>query len=323
MKQMLFAGCVILLLLGMAACTQSSTSAPDPAQTLENTTQDSENTTTESPENDTTEDLENETVGDSENNDTEDNKEDFTDTIGTSQSDTDYGSVTYTIKKSEQKQLSVPEKIPEMEDYFRYMKKVADFNHAEIVGDYELWELNEVHLLDERDDWDYEINTFLITYPVLEQGSNVIVYWGVDYTRGRVFSWNPEKMFSPVKVEIPTIFNTPEEVLIYMKKFFVYTDSDLELIPGQSSDSGEDLMPYFKSKDSPSDENSNPDVDVDNWIEIGDPSDGSYSIDAYSTMIDLRYDEGHRATIGRYIVHTNGFIQNFLSFQVYIAEEAL
>lgn len=307
MKHVLFAGCIILLLLGMAACTQPSTPAPDPAQAIENTT----------------EDLENETVGDSENNDTEDNKEDFTDTIGTSQSDTDYGSVTYTIKKSEQKQLSVPEKIPEMEDYFRYMKKVADFNHAEIVGDYELWELNEVHLLDERDDWDYEINTFLITYPVLEQGSNVIVYWGVDYTRGRVFSWNPEKMFSPVKVETPTIFNTPEEVLIYMKNNFVYTDSDLELIPGQSSDSGEDLMPYFKSKDSPNDENSNPDIDVDNWIEIGDPSYGSYSIDAYSTMIDLRYDEGHRATIGRYIVHTNGFIQNFLSFQVYIAEEAL
>lgn len=314
MKQLLFAGCVILLLLGMAACTQSSTPAPDPAQAIENTTDDSENVTTEIQENDTTDDLENDTV--------EDNKEKFTYTVGTSHSDTDYGIISYTIEKSEQKQLFVPEKIPEMEDYFKYMKKVADFNHAEIVGDSELWEFTEVQL-NKDNDYSRNDNTFLITYPVLEQGSDVIVNWGVDYTTGKVISWNPEKKFSPVEVTTPTIFNTPEEVLLYIKNHFGDSDSNLELVPGQSSDSGKDIMPYLKSKDSPDDENSNSDIDVDSWIKIENYSKDYYWIHVYSTMMNLKYGEGHQATLGWFDVFTNGFIQYTLTSQVYIAEEAL
>lgn len=305
MKQILFAGYVILLLLGMSACTQSSTSAPDPAQTLENTTQDSENTTTESPEDDTAKDLENDTAGDSENSD---NSDEQTLALGE------------TIKQCELRDYPTSDDAPTLEQLSKYLEKTIAFHNAKIVGDPELWEYTntmEYTVLDEKRQ--YTQTDLLFTYPVLQQGSDEIVNWSVNYKNGYVTSWNPEKDDSPKYVDTPVVFDTPEKALKYVKDHLAYTDQDLELVPGISgSKMTNDNYPAYRLKKFEDDI-----LKFSLNIDIDSASENHYYIHAYSFQADYPDGEGHTATMGWYYVYKNGFISDGITFKSYIAEEAL
>lgn len=305
MKQILFAGCVILLLLGMAACTQSSIPAPDPSQTIENTTDDSENVTTENLENDTTEDLENDIVGDSANSD---NSDEQTVALGE------------TIKQRELGDYPTSEDSPSLEQLSKYLEKTIAFHNAKIVGDPELWEYTntmEYTVLDEKRQ--YTQTDLLFTYPVLQQGSDEIVNWSVNYKNGDVTSWNPEKDDSPKYVDTPVVFDTPEKALKYVKDHLAYTDQNLELIPGISgSKMTNDNYPAYRFKKFEDDI-----LKFSLNIDIDSASENHYYIHAYSFQADYPDGEGHSATIGWYYVYKNGFISDGITFESYIAEEAL
>lgn len=308
MKQLLFAGCVILLLLGMAACTQSSTPATDPAQTVENTTEDLENTTTESPEIDTTEDIEIDTVVDSENSDNLDEQ-----TIG--------ASVGRTIRQCELGDYPTSDDAPTLEQLSKYLEKTIAFQNAKIMGDAELWEITDTQeytVLDRKEL--YTQTALLYTYPVLPQGSDGIINWGVNYKNGYVTSWNPEKDYSTEYIQTPTVFDTPEEALKYVKDHLAYTDSDLELVPGISgSEMTNNQYPAYQFNKFEDDElQYSLNIDIDNIL--GD----CYKIHAYSFQVDYPGSmEGHSATIGWYSVFKHGFILDDLFSKSFIADEAL
>lgn len=307
MKQILFSGCVILLLLGMAACTQSSTPAPDPAQAIENTTQDLENTTTESPEIDTTEDIEIDTVVDSENSDNLDEQ-----TIG--------ASVGKTIRQCELGDYPTSDDAPTLEQLSKYLEKTIAFQNAKIMGDAELWEITDTQeytVLDRKEL--YTQTALLYTYPILLQGSDEIINWGVNYENGDVISWNPEKDDSPKYVDTPVVFDTPEKALKYVKDHLAYTDQNLELVPGISgSKMTNDNYPAYRLKKFEDDI-----LKFSLNIDIDSASENYYYIHAYSFQADYPDGEGHAATIGWYYVYKNGFISDGITFESYIAEEAL
>lgn len=306
MKQILFSGCVILLLLGMAACTQSSIPAPDPAQTVENTTDDSENVTTENLESDTAEDSEIETLGDSANSD---NSDEETVALGE------------TIKQRELGDYPISDDAPTLEQLSKYLEKTIAFHNAKIVGDPELWEYTntmEYTVLDEKRQ--YTQTDLLFTYPVLQQGSDEIANWSVNYKNGYVTSWNPEKDYSPEYIQTPTVFDTPEEALKYVKDHLAYTDSDLELVPGISgSEMTNNQYPAYQFNKFEDDElQYSLNIDIDNIL--GD----CYKIHAYSFQVDYPGSmEGHSATIGWYSVFKHGFILDDLFSKSFIADEAL
>lgn len=307
MKQLLFAGCVILLLLGMAACTQSSTPATDPAQTVENTTEDLENTTTESPEIDTTEDIEIDTVVDSENSDNLDEQ-----TIG--------ASVGRTIRQCELGDYPTSDDAPTLEQLSKYLEKTIAFQNAKIMGDAELWEITDTQeytVLDRKEL--YTQTALLYTYPVLPQGSDGIINWGVNYKNSYVTSWNPEKDYSPEYVDTPVVFDTPEKALKYVKDHLAYTDQNLELVPGISgSKMTNDNYPAYRLKKFEDDI-----LKFSLNIDIDSASENHYYIHAYSFQADYPDGEGHTATMGWYYVYKNGFISDGITFESFIAEEAL
>lgn len=306
MKQLLFAGCVILLLLGMAACTQSSTPAPDPAQAIENTTDDSENVTTENLESDTAEDSEIETLGDSANSD---NSDEETVALGE------------TIKQRELGDYPISDDAPTLEQLSKYLEKTIAFQNAKIMGDAELWEITDTQeytVLDRKEL--YTQTALLYTYPVLPQGSDGIINWGVNYENGDVISWNPEKDDSPKYVDTPVVFDTPEKALKYVKDHLAYTDQNLELVPGISgSKMTNDNYPAYRLKKFEDDIlKFSLNIDIDNIL--GD----CYKIHAYSFQVDYPGSmEGHSATIGWYSVFKHGFILDDLFSKSFIADEAL
>lgn len=308
MKHVLFAGCVILLLLGMAACTQSSTPAPDPAQAIENTTDDSENVTTESPENDTTEDLENDTLVDSENSDNLDEQ-----TIG--------ASVGKTIRQCELGDYPTSDDAPTLEQLSKYLEKTIAFQNAKIMGDAELWEFTDTqeYTILGRKELYTQID-LLFTYPVIQQGSDEIVNWSVNYKNGYVTSWNPEKDYSPEYVDTPVVFDTPEKALKYVKDHLAYTDQDLELVPGISgSEMTNNQYPAYRLKKFEDDV-----LQYSLNIDIDSAYGDCYYIHAYSFQVDYPDNgEGHTATMGWYSVFKNGFILNDLFSKSFIADEAL
>lgn len=304
MKQILFVSCAIFVLLGASSCT--SPAVPVTKNIMESEIEDLE------------ENLQN--VID-ENDDTknsietqESTKDEKKLSVGESKSPKEDLTITYKIYKKHIADFPNSERLPTKERYVKYLEKNIKSENIKIIGDLELWQ--RVMYL-KSSDFSEEQASWVFAYPIQQENSESIVRCGVDYRMGSIYSWDTEGgeyELSPVKPLY--VINTPEEALKYVKKYIVYQDTELELIPGQSGEDYYKQFPHYRSQIK-----EYGGIQTTSCIDILSDQVFSYSVHCYEIVM-YKDGEGHRATSHWLDVYKNGFIVNDTN-HVWIIDEAL